>query len=49
MQMTPEDCYLEGEMAYISDDVEGARRAFKRAVDAEPNVRNCFVRLLLCG
>lgn len=31
---------MEAEVAYFSDDVEGARAAFKRALELEPEV-NC--------
>ena len=33
-------------MAYFSDDIEGARAAFKRALEIEPEVR--FICLSVC-
>lgn len=47
---------MEAEMAYCTDDIEGARMAFKRALDLEPEVTFIFIffnfiscMIQLCG
>ena len=39
MQLSAEDYFMDAEVAYFSDDIEGARAAFKRALDLDPDVR----------
>jgi hypothetical protein len=38
LQLSAEDYFMEAEVAYFSDDIEGARAAFKRALEIEPEV-----------
>lgn len=38
---------MEAEMAYCTDDIEGARMAFKRALDLEPEVTFIFIFFLI--
>lgn len=41
-QLSAEDYFMEAEVAYFSDDIEGARAAFKQALELEPEVsRGC--------
>jgi hypothetical protein len=41
-QMSPEEIFENAEMQFASEDFDGARRNFKRALDLEPEVRACM-------
>ena len=40
--MSADDHYMEGEMAYISDDLDTARTSFQRALEMEPEVSDAY-------
>ena len=44
--MSPEEIFENAEMQFASEDFDGARRNFKRALDLEPEVRALLVCVL---
>jgi len=40
---------MEAEVAYFSDDIEGARAAFKRALEIEPEVSRISYKYRICS